>query len=450
MNNTDYIARKIADVAGVTPQDVANSAQRGLGQSQGYTVQDEGTPFTPYDTAIQQGQVAIVAHVKAQDEAKAEREREGRLAAAIAEQLRPKVEVGKIQPEEQVDRGTPLTAPEPRETIQAGIKAVGAGGRKGVFSELPFEAEDIPKGWDIIQTEDGGYLASPRENTDEVLGNEREGARHKSLGYVAEKQAEDDRVVQVKDDKGVVVQDVSTNEADMESAVQQALDVAGQVKGVVDVVSPEDALKLREATAKEEKGVAQGFSPSMTRVMGYENSMDYPKGGFDKLRQVWKPHASLEGGTDTVAYGHKLTQQEVKSGKIKIGDKMFPINQGLTDKDARKLFEQDWNKHLDLAKRKWKGQDGHVQNIMAELLYQGLDVSNWKAGAAIREGRMFDAQRQLLNSKWGTLQTPERALEVVHRLYPKTPLSTLKSLQRAYTKERLARGQVAYNTRSGG
>ena len=394
------------------------------------------------------GQAAVVSTVKRKEQEQAQRQQEARMAQAVAEALRPSVEVGKIEAEEPVDKGTPLTAPEPRSTIQAGIKAVGAGGRKGVFSELPFEAEDVPKGWEVVNTEDGGYLAAPKENVDEVVENERTGKRHETLGYVAPKKAEDNQVVQVKDKKGTVVQDVSTNDTDVVDVVAQALDVAGQIKGSIDMVAPEEALQQREEAVAKETGI----DPALRKVMTYENEKGYKNSGWDKEQGVWKPHGSIEGGTDTLAYGHKLTPKEVESGLVKIGDKSVEFKMGLTDRQAEELFKQDWDKHYKLAGKVFPYANKELMQPLTEMLYQGIDISKWKAGAALKKasesGDPADykwAQRLMLNSKWATLQTPDRALDVIHRIYPQTPIEVLKALQNQYTKQRVEAGQEAWN-----
>lgn len=44
-----------------------------------------------------------------------------------------------------------------------------------------------------------------------------------------------------------------------------------------------------------------------------------PRIGFDKEKKLWFPHHSIEGGTDTIAYGHKLTNEDVKNARFKHG-----------------------------------------------------------------------------------------------------------------------------------
>lgn len=70
-----------------------------------------------------------------------------------------------------------------------------------------------------------------------------------------------------------------------------------------------------------------------------ENSV---KAGYDG--SSWKPHASLEGGSATLAYGHKLTPEEVKSNTVKIGADVVDLSKGLTEQQAVTLLYQDIQK----------------------------------------------------------------------------------------------------------
>lgn len=54
-----------------------------------------------------------------------------------------------------------------------------------------------------------------------------------------------------------------------------------------------------------------------------------PRIGFDKEKKLWFPHHSIEGGTDTIAYGHKLTADDAKNGKFK---------NGISDNEANELL----------------------------------------------------------------------------------------------------------------
>jgi GH24 family phage-related lysozyme (muramidase) len=71
-------------------------------------------------------------------------------------------------------------------------------------------------------------------------------------------------------------------------------------------------------------------------IKGYENSINAGLQG-----ERWYPHGSLEGGTPTLAYGHKLTGSEAKSGKVTIDGTKVDYTRGLTQEEADALFAQD-------------------------------------------------------------------------------------------------------------
>jgi len=60
--------------------------------------------------------------------------------------------------------------------------------------------------------------------------------------------------------------------------------------------------------------------------------------GFDKKRGRWFPHKSVEGGSDTIAYGHKLQQGENYS-------------KGITEDEAIKLLNRDIQIARDKARK---------------------------------------------------------------------------------------------------
>jgi len=67
-------------------------------------------------------------------------------------------------------------------------------------------------------------------------------------------------------------------------------------------------------------------------IKGVENSTHT---GFK--HGLWHPHKSIEGGTDTIAYGHKLHHGDI-------------FSKGLTDEEATKLLIKDIMKASETAK----------------------------------------------------------------------------------------------------
>ena len=74
----------------------------------------------------------------------------------------------------------------------------------------------------------------------------------------------------------------------------------------------------------------------MDRIKAFENNI-----GSGFKNDKWTPVKSLEGGTNTLAYGHKLTAKEVESGMLMIGGVEVAYANGITDKQATTLFNQD-------------------------------------------------------------------------------------------------------------
>lgn len=70
-------------------------------------------------------------------------------------------------------------------------------------------------------------------------------------------------------------------------------------------------------------------------VMDAENSI---KAGWNPITRRWYPHPSPEGGTPTIAYGHKLTTKEYETNYFK---------NGITEKQAQDLLISDIQKSLD-------------------------------------------------------------------------------------------------------
>ena len=82
----------------------------------------------------------------------------------------------------------------------------------------------------------------------------------------------------------------------------------------------------------------------------FENSS-----GSGKKDDKWFTIASLEGGTDTIGYGSKLTNEEAISGKMKIGDELVNYTTGITEEQALARFGQDveWAKSEIYKMAEW-------------------------------------------------------------------------------------------------
>jgi hypothetical protein len=79
-------------------------------------------------------------------------------------------------------------------------------------------------------------------------------------------------------------------------------------------------------------------------VKGEENSMANSEGGFSGGR--WFPHASPEGGEDTIGWGHKMDGEDIEF-------EASARNSGLSPESADIVFEYDWAKAKEKAERQF-------------------------------------------------------------------------------------------------
>jgi hypothetical protein len=122
-------------------------------------------------------------------------------------------------------------------------------------------------------------------------------------------------------------------------------------------------------------------------VKRFENSVDNPRGGYNKAKKLWFPHKSLEGGSDTIAYGHKIQKGE-------------NFSKGLSDADALKLLEKDVGKKLNVAKSQIKNFDTlplTVRIAVLNALYRG-DMGP-KTMSLLNQNKFADAAREYLNHR---------------------------------------------------
>jgi len=138
------------------------------------------------------------------------------------------------------------------------------------------------------------------------------------------------------------------------------------------------------------------------QIKQFENSN---KAGFKNDR--WTPVTSLEGGTDTLAYGHKLTSEEVQSGTIKIGDTEVKYADGLTEEQAVALFTQDgeWAKGIaedSLGKSGLELTPNKVESLTS-LIYN-VGSGSWgksKAKQYLESGNIEDFMHEAFDPEVG-------------------------------------------------
>jgi len=91
------------------------------------------------------------------------------------------------------------------------------------------------------------------------------------------------------------------------------------------------------------------FAAYIPKLMELENGI---KKGYNESKKVWYPHDSVEGGTKTLAYGHKLAPGE-------------NFERGIPDTYAKALLHRDVLKHRDEVARKFNEQfgEGAFENL---------------------------------------------------------------------------------------
>lgn len=131
--------------------------------------------------------------------------------------------------------------------------------------------------------------------------------------------------------------------------------------------------------SREVEGLEQNFDTALRAV---ENSV---RKGFED--GLWKPHTSVEGGNDTLAYGHKLTDEEVESGTVTINGEEVSFEDGLTEEQALALYEQDKEEHEAKARRSFEGYDAlprKYQLVLLNIIYN-VGSGSWEDWPSLRK-----------------------------------------------------------------
>lgn len=115
-----------------------------------------------------------------------------------------------------------------------------------------------------------------------------------------------------------------------------------------------------------------------------ENSV---KAGYDPGTKTWKPHGSLEGGTPTIAYGHKLEQRDIDNGDIFIKGVPYPV-WGLPDDMATALLIQDLREAEAVAFGQWNTVNTDILSGSLSLKYRAvLTAVVFNAGGFLHHGK---------------------------------------------------------------
>jgi GH24 family phage-related lysozyme (muramidase) len=114
--------------------------------------------------------------------------------------------------------------------------------------------------------------------------------------------------------------------------------------------------------ASHKPAIAQTANSSIVdTIKKYENDKFNPKGGWNKSENRWYPMNSLEGGSKTIAYGHKIVSGE-------------NFDKGLTDSEALQLLKKDIALKASFAKKKmteFEKFPSYVKSAIINALFRG-------------------------------------------------------------------------------
>ena len=177
--------------------------------------------------------------------------------------------------------------------------------------------------------------------------------------------------------------------------------------------------------------------------------------GRDPATGLWVPHPSIEGGTPTLGYGHKLTSAEDRSGKVRIGNEMVSYRDGLTDAQVEQLLAQDTAKAREDVENLVRVPLGpNEKEALVSLVYNvgGPAFSRSKALKALNRGdrrtfaeEAFDPQRGFVKVG-GRISRGLQNRRASERLLFQTPDAWLAQaradLRRAVLRENESRARI--------
>jgi len=126
-------------------------------------------------------------------------------------------------------------------------------------------------------------------------------------------------------------------------------------------------------------------------IKKFENNKEYKGGGWNKSKQRWFPHKSVEGGLPTIAYGHKLLPGE-------------DFSKGLTEDEAIKLLRKDLQRAESIAKgmiKNWDKLPSDYKIALINSVYRGgrnKDIGP-KAISYINSGQFEKVPSEYLNHR---------------------------------------------------
>jgi len=178
-----------------------------------------------------------------------------------------------------------------------------------------------------------------------------------------------------------------------------------QIKGYVNALDTEKYLGSKESDVP---------SPQSNTMMikQFENSIR--KGWSD---DKWFAYDSLEGGTQTLGYGTKLTPEEQESGKIEIDGKSVTWKSGVTEEQANQLLISDMAEARVRAiyslKKAGLHEDESKVAAVTSLLYN-IKHTSWaksKAKAHLEAGRIEDFMHEAFSEEDGFVKGGDNTLK---------------------------------------
>lgn len=157
----------------------------------------------------------------------------------------------------------------------------------------------------------------------------------------------------------------------------------------LDIIMYSDFLDDQEEDEEETPGeYYQGdeLESQMDILKELENSI-----GAGKKDGKWYPHESVEGGNPTVAYGHKITDEELEAGTY---------DDGLTEEEAIELLKEDIDKANVKVRDKIEDFDSFPFYLKMELVnsaYRGLIQKSPNTLELINKGDFAGAAKEFTN-----------------------------------------------------
>jgi len=205
----------------------------------------------------------------------------------------------------------------------------------------------IKKGYIRAVVQHGFLMLSNLENSDfSMNGNTSQNVpavKSIVLDTIKNFIAEKDIKITASGRGGNIIKDLSIDDPNLEEDLKRTLATAALAAATAFGGSSLQAKTKASSPTTITRTVSLKEPSSNTSFTDYlkyvENSN---KVGYDAKKKLWFPHKSVEGGSDTIAYGHKIQSGEDFSG-------------GLTDSQAEDLLKKDIEKAKIQINKELKG-----------------------------------------------------------------------------------------------